>query len=125
MARLSASDLHDELLGPRVKTAHLSELDEWIESEAAAHGVASADILSPLVGRALRAARYRLAIIVCMALSGQNQSAMNDGQDVYSAKLKIYQAQLDDLMPNLSAVDWTGVADAAAAPNISFEIERA
>lgn len=125
MARLSASDLHDELLGPRVKGVHLSELDEWIESEASTHGVAAADILSPLVGRALRAARYRLAIIVCLSLSGQNQSAMNDGQDVYASKLKLYQGQLDDLMPNLTAVDWTGVADAASAPNISFEIERA
>jgi hypothetical protein len=125
MARLSASDLHDELLRPRVKAEHLAELDEWIESEADADGIAAESIQTPLVGRALRAARYRLGVIVCLAMSGQNQGAMNDGQDVYSAKLRLYQAQLDDVRPNLTAVDWSGVADAAAAPNISFEIERA
>ncbi len=124
MAHLTASDLHDELLKPRVKAEHLTETDEWIEAEAAAKGVAAADILSPLTGRAKTAAVYRLAIIVCRSLAGQNQSVMNDGQDVYLAKRKLYVADLADLAPNLTAVDWSGVADDAASPTISIPMER-
>lgn len=124
MAYLTASDLHDELLKPRVKAEHLAETDEWIEAEAAAKGVAASDIRSPLTGRAKTAAVYRLAIIVCRSLAGQNQSVMNDGQDVYLAKRKLYVADLADIAPNLTAVDWSGVADDSASPTISIPMER-
>ena len=124
MARLSATDLHDELLQARVKAVHLTEADEWIEAEALAKGVASADIRTPLVGRAKTAAVYKLATIVCLANAGTNQAVMASEQDVFVVKYRLYAKQLDELAPNLTAVDWSGVEDESAAPTISISMER-
>ena len=49
---------------------------------------------------------------------------MQGDQDVFLTKAKLYAADLKDAMQNLSAADWTGVADVAAAPGISIELER-
>ena len=122
--RLNASDLHDALLQSRVATAHLAEVDEWIEAEASSKGIAATSIRAPLVGRAKTAAVYQLAMIVCRANAGTNQAVMASEQDVFVAKRKMYAADLDALLPNLTAVDWSGVADESASPTISIEMER-
>lgn len=124
MPRLTANDLHDELLKPRVKSEHLTEVDEWIESEALAKGIAAASIRSPIVGQAKTAAVYKLAIVVCRANAGTNQAVMGGEQDVFVVKRKMYLEDLEDLLPNLTAVDWSGVSDESASPTISIEMER-
>lgn len=122
--RLQSTDLNDALLQKRVESAHLTEVDEWIEAEALAKGVASTSIRTPLVGRAKTAAVYQLAMIVCRANAGTNQAVMGGDQDVFVVKRKMYSADLDALMQNLTAVDWSGIEDDSAAPTISAEIER-
>lgn len=124
MARINASDLHDELLKARVKAEHLAEVDEWIEAEAAAKGVEAVSIRTPIVGRAKTAAVYKLGTIVCRANAGTNQAVMGGEQDVFVVKRKMYAADLNALLPNLTAVDWSGVADESASPTISIEMER-
>lgn len=124
MARIAASDLHDALLQARVTPDHLTEVDEWIEAEAAAKGIDSTSIRAPLVGRAKTAAVYKLGTIVCRAHAGTNQAVMGGEQDVFVVKRKMYQSDLDALLPNLTAVDWSGVADESASPTISIEMER-
>jgi hypothetical protein len=124
MARLVASDLTDALLQRSVSTAHLDELDDWIEAQASAEGVAPADIAVPLTTRAKLVCMYRLGVIVCRAMAGQNQRTMGQDQDVYVVKGKMYATDLRDALQNLSAADWTGVADVAAAPGISIELDR-
>ena len=49
---------------------------------------------------------------------------MGSEQDVFVVKRKMYLEDLEDLLPNLTAVDWSGVADDSASPTISIEMER-
>lgn len=124
MARLVASDLNDALLRKHVSTDMLDEVDDWIESQASAAGVALADIATTLTTRAKLASTYRLGVVVCRVMAGQNQRTMGQDQDVFVAKAKMYATDLRDALQNLSAADWTGVADVAAAPGISIELDR-
>jgi hypothetical protein len=67
---------------------------------------------------------YKLAIVVCRANAGTNQAVMGGEQDVFVVKRKMYLEDLEDLLPNLTAVDWSGVSDESASPTISIEMER-
>jgi len=125
MSRLQASDLHDVLLAKQVTSAHLAELDVWIQSEASGKGVDAADIASPLPDRTKLAATYKLATIVARGMSAQNQAAVgSNGDDAYAVKRRMYLQDLGELLPQLTAVDWTGVPDTSASPTISIPLER-
>ena len=108
MSRILDTDLNDRLLAPYA-AGYLGDVESWILETAESAGVAEADVLLVLPARAKRAAVYQLAIFICLGEGGQNQHAFSgDGKDAFAVKLKQYQDQLDKLLPELSAADWSG-----------------
>lgn len=127
MSRILATDLNDRLLA-NYTALYLADAESWILETALASGVAEADVLPTLPARAKRAAVYQLAILVCLGEGGQNQQAFSgEGKDAFAVKLKQYQDQLDKLLPELTAADWSGSTEPedATPANISPRLYRA
>ena len=127
MSYILATDLNDRLLNDYAST-YLADAQSWVVETANAAGVETADILDPLPARAKRAAAYQLAILICLGEGGQNQHAFSgDGKDAFAVKLKQYQDQLAQLLPELSAADWSGSTEPedATPANLSPRLYRA
>lgn len=113
MAKLTAEDIRDELLGPLVATEDLSETDEYLEALAAERGVTLVETLPFKV--------KRLAIAYCCTRICTRKSGVNprnyqgtDGADAYELKRRVYAAQVRELEPQMSEALLSGETPEAA-----------